>query len=754
MTVALQTELRLDLGPDKDPARRWFRDNPDVSLAEFLRLYPACTIDALPAAHLEQPLRHFQLVPITLAAGTGVDVSKNVPPADHPTGELRDFLDQAFQEDLARNTDLDTYPERLSDNEAVLTAYRHELEQVARFLKNDLSVLIGCDKILTEHIYEYVCQRAGKTPVLDDAVPDRQATGNRVAFERAMQGGGGIEANLPLLIRGLKPSQVLVLRGVDLLDKPNLIETLYQSGSGDRKPQLLGFLDPSLEVKKVLTDRFAVHFPIMGLPRHIQPDSAQPSVPTVTRLLTAHERRCFADLDPEDLYKNVSGLNAIQFRNAMRYVGATVSEHSETRRIFDVIRQFKTSSNDEIEIPDTGFEDIGGYEPVKRTLQRIIALVAGRVAGIDEAERDKLIPRGFIFHGPPGTGKTLFAKAIANEMNATIQMVSGPEIMDKYVGQSESNLRHIFATARRNAPSVILFDEFDSVASQRSTYADGGARANNAVVAQLLTELDGFQRDQTVLLIGTTNRLDIIDEALLRPSRLRPIEIGLPDYAARRSVARIHARSFGIDRLLEDSLQLALPHRAAWERDQQIPEAFLNDLFEQHPPYRARFDRDSQRAGLLRDLHGFFQVVRQVGERKTKAVDPESSVLPQLQTRLRKMAETHGLDLDTATPADAGTGEDSMAAGIRELFELLRQQRRETHDCSPEGLLQSLLDLIAEYTEGFNNDEIRVIFQEASLEHHMEGRLVTPRYLGMKIGLVRKRRDEREVTHLSAERGR
>jgi len=101
-------------------------------------------------------------------------------------------------------------------------------------------------------------------------------------------------------------------------------------------------------------------------------------------------------------------------------------------------------------------------------------------------------------------------------MNATIQMVSGPEVMDKYVGQSESNIRRIFATARRNAPSVIFFDE-----------------------------------------------------ALLRPSRLRPIEIGLPDYIARREVARIHARTFGIDRLLTDICQLSIRHLPAWIKKQR-----------------------------------------------------------------------------------------------------------------------------------------------------------------------------------------
>ena len=131
-------------------------------------------------------------------------------------------------------------------------------------------------------------------------------------------------------------------------------------------------------------------------------------------------------------------------------------------------------------------------------------------------------------------------------MNATIQMVSGPEIMDMWLGKSESNLRRIFTIARRNAPAVIFFDEFDSIAAQRSSFGDGGSRASNAVVAQLLTELDGFHADQDILVIGTTNRLDIIDEALLRPSRFQPIQIPLPDLAARRKIAEIHATSFAV----------------------------------------------------------------------------------------------------------------------------------------------------------------------------------------------------------------
>ena len=124
--------------------------------------------------------------------------------------------------------------------------------------------------------------------------------------------------------------------------------------------------------------------------------------------------------------------------------------------------------------------------------------------------------------------------------------MSGPEVTDKYVGESERKMRELFAEARRNAPSVVVFDEFDSIAAKRTGRDDGGSRAGNAVVAQLLTELDGFRPEIPVLIIGTTNRLDLIDEALLRPSRFRPIQIGPPELDARREIAKYHAKHFGV----------------------------------------------------------------------------------------------------------------------------------------------------------------------------------------------------------------
>jgi transitional endoplasmic reticulum ATPase len=122
------------------------------------------------------------------------------------------------------------------------------------------------------------------------------------------------------------------------------------------------------------------------------------------------------------------------------------------------------------------------------------------------------------------------------------------------VGEGERKIRELFAAARRNAPSVLVFDEFDAIAGRRTERDDGGSRAGNAMVAQLLTELDGFREDVPYLVIGTTNRLQLIDPAMLRPSRFRHIHIGLPLIEARREIIRKHAERFGIaltDELVE-----------------------------------------------------------------------------------------------------------------------------------------------------------------------------------------------------------
>lgn len=763
-----QIVLQLDLGDDYDRARRYKRANPQVLLRDFLRVYPAVFPENKTPApdYLELPVSSFQFQPVRLPKAEGAP-----DPDNHQSG-LRHELDSLWEQEQTGETvdaqkmsdEPSEYPEQLTDNEAVRIAYRQEMDAIADFLRNGLSVLVVCDKILTEFIYEFVCGQAGKKVVLETSEAETQKLGQGARLEQALQGGPANPlANLPVLVHNLKPGEVLVLRSLDLLDMPPMIELLYQRTSKGEKPQFLAFLDPSLEVKKVLTDRFAVHVSIMGLPRYVSPDGRR-ALHTVSQLLTREEHARFARYDPEGLYKNVSGLNAIQFRNAMQYVGSKVAPASAPTKIYRVIRQFKISSSDEIEIPDTTFEDIGGYEQVKQQLRRIISLVAGPIEGISEKQRADLIPRGFIFHGPPGTGKTLFAKAIANEMNATIQMISGPEIMDKYVGQSENNLRRIFATARRNAPAVVFFDEFDSIASQRSTYSDGGARANNAVVAQFLTEMDGFRQEQAVLVIGTTNRIDIIDEALLRPSRLRPIEISLPDHTGRQRVAEIHAQNFGVDKLLKDLCRHASEFIAEWEQSGQtneqrrVPDAFLKRIFTGHAPYERRYEIEEQRAGFLRELQKFFVFLHDC-QRASHGQEQPAALIEQMRERVIQMGDRYGLDLrrddvPDLDPEQAESWTMPMRSDINSLFTLLLEERSRQGGLTPETFFAAVMDLVAEYTINFNNDEIRAIFQEASLEHHLEGQLVTPRYLGQKIGLIRKRRDEREAVHLSGQRGR
>jgi transitional endoplasmic reticulum ATPase len=753
------TTLKIDLGDRHDEAERFKAANPDIPLREFVRTYPEARF--LPgefSKHQDRRLADLIFDPREIAAQAASR------PAAQPDlrRRLEELREQEAQRESALNPhdeDTETYPEKIKDKEAVLIAYHHELEALARFLRNNISVLVSCDKILTEFIYEHVCAEAGKEVVLDSAEPEGgRARSKASSLDQALQGGPAATAqsNLRAVINNLKDNQVLVLRSLEMLDTNEAIDIVYHGTGQDEKPLLLGFLDPSLEVKKVLTNRFSVHLSLTGLPRYVCLDSRTNQY-TVTQLLTRQERACFQSYDPEGLYKNVSGLNAIQFRNAMRYVAAEKVARTPAVDIYRAIRQFKTSTSDEIEIPDTDFDSIGGYDHIKLQLRRIITLVAGPIAGIDERQRAELIPRGFVFHGPPGTGKTLFAKAIANELNATIQMISGPEIMDKYVGQSEDNLRRIFATARRNAPAVVFFDEFDSIAAQRSNYSDGGTRANNAVVAQLLTELDGFRRDQTVLVIGTTNRIDIIDEALLRPSRLRPIEIGNPDYAARRSVAHIHAHNFGIDRQLMELYSLVaedMAHRT--EPRKNVTPEVLEKLFKTHEPFRKRWEIDAQRDTFVRELNAFFEFARGL-EQAEPSDSPESESLRQLTDRVAELGQKYGIDLRRERgngQADNGAGLiPTMRDDLNDLYAALEAEQGRVQSSASEAIYNTVLDLIAEYTENFNNDEIRAVFQEASLEYHLEGQIITPRYLGQKIGLIRKRRDERESVHLSSQRG-
>ncbi|MFC6730766.1 AAA family ATPase, partial [Natronoarchaeum mannanilyticum] len=183
------------------------------------------------------------------------------------------------------------------------------------------------------------------------------------------------------------------------------------------------------------------------------------------------------------------------------------------------------------------YEDIGGLDDELEQVREMIELP------LDQPDLFRRLgvnpPKGVLLYGPPGTGKTLIAKAVANEVDAQFINVSGPEIMSKYKGESEERIREIFETAAENAPTIIFFDEIDSIAGERDDAGD----VENRVVAQLLSLMDGLDSRGDVIVIGATNRVDAIDPALRRGGRFdREIEIGVPDDEGRREIFQIHTR--------------------------------------------------------------------------------------------------------------------------------------------------------------------------------------------------------------------
>jgi transitional endoplasmic reticulum ATPase len=197
-----------------------------------------------------------------------------------------------------------------------------------------------------------------------------------------------------------------------------------------------------------------------------------------------------------------------------------------------------------IENPDIKWNQVGGLTEVKRELQEAVEWPMKYPVLYDKLGHK--MPRGILLHGPSGTGKTLLAKAVATESEANFVSVRGPELLSKWVGESERGIREIFRRARQASPCVIFFDEIDSIAPIRG--AGGETAVTERVVSQLLTELDGMENMHGVVVLAATNRADMIDTALLRPGRFdKIIQIPLPDKESRKSILEINAKEIPID---------------------------------------------------------------------------------------------------------------------------------------------------------------------------------------------------------------
>jgi len=192
-----------------------------------------------------------------------------------------------------------------------------------------------------------------------------------------------------------------------------------------------------------------------------------------------------------------------------------------------------------IEVPKVTWGDVGGLDDVKQNLREAVEWP------LTKPEIFKRLgikaPRGILLYGPPGTGKTLLAKAVAHESKANFISIKGPEVMSKWVGESEKAVRELFKKARQVAPTIVFLDELDAIAPKRGAYS--GSHVTDSVVNQLLTSIDGLESMEGVVVIGATNRPDIIDQGLLRPGRFdRLILTSAPDEKARLEILKIHTK--------------------------------------------------------------------------------------------------------------------------------------------------------------------------------------------------------------------
>ncbi|MFH5799245.1 CDC48 family AAA ATPase [Haladaptatus sp. CMAA 1911] len=194
-----------------------------------------------------------------------------------------------------------------------------------------------------------------------------------------------------------------------------------------------------------------------------------------------------------------------------------------------------------VEVPDVTWQDVGGLENTKERLRETIQWPLDYPEVFQALDMEAA--KGVLMYGPPGTGKTLMAKAVANESDSNFISIKGPELLSKWVGESEKGVREVFSKARENAPTVVFFDEIDSIATERGRDGGGGTQVSERVVSQLLTELDGLEELEDVVVIATSNRPDLIDAALLRPGRLdRHVHVPVPDEEARHAIFEVHTR--------------------------------------------------------------------------------------------------------------------------------------------------------------------------------------------------------------------
>ncbi|MCG3219794.1 MAG: AAA family ATPase, partial [Candidatus Heimdallarchaeota archaeon] len=247
-------------------------------------------------------------------------------------------------------------------------------------------------------------------------------------------------------------------------------------------------------------------------------------------------RRVLPEMNLEDEEVPLDVLQKIDVRNEDFLNAIKTVEPSALREVF-------------VEDPNVTWEDIGGLSEVKKEMRQAVEWPL-KFKGLYKAMKANA-PKGILLYGSPGTGKTLIAKAVAHESESNFISIKGPEVLSKWVGESEKAIREIFRKARQAAPCVIFLDEIDSITPIRGRSSDSGV--TERVISQLLTELDGLEELRNVVVIAATNRPDMVDPALLRPGRFdRLVKVIPPNFEGRKEIFKIHLK----DAPISDNVKL------------------------------------------------------------------------------------------------------------------------------------------------------------------------------------------------------
>lgn len=478
---------------------------------------------------------------------------------------------------MSRTVPITSLPVELRIEDAVEAACAADLTFIEERLLRGQSVLVECDKELVLFLYIGIRARLrrsaapgtqGPRMVLVDGRPGPDEKNAGQMQRMIEQLGNAIRAGLEKTVLVLPHLDVLMTTTSGLtLEARETIPLLFENPEAC----VLAFRDPTFDIPKVVDGVFAARREITGIPRE-----------ALTKIITQREARAMSatEFDPFGLYKYVSGLNPVRIRrifNELAHKHEAAPGRPRTEEIYKEIR--KQTVRDDVELPNVSIDnDIGGYVEVKERLKEdLIDLVLSKDKLKDEKDiksLEDLLPRGIIFYGPPGTGKTFFAKAIATALSATVIVVSGPELKSKWVGESEENLRRVFRRARQAAPTVVIFDELDAFAHQRGTYSGSGVE--HSMVNQLLTEMDGFRKNEMIFVIGTTNFLESLDGALMRPGRFEfMIEIPAPTSEDRTAILKIYNEKLALK--LDDKLIAHLVRRTEGYADREKGLPFAGD---------------------------------------------------------------------------------------------------------------------------------------------------------------------------------